>query len=434
MEKEISLLSEGERMTPIMQKIADLKSAITRYNRVSACEKCKIAFAYGIITFADEAIEKLEVYLDHLKHNVCYDALPLTMIKEWLENTNWIDKDERLYRELHNYAGKPLSAYNIVLGLNGVMFTDTLHMFKTIVERIRRILELLSEIETILKARTPELYENFYHNLRANYNEKEAVDFMDNWLSHSGIPTLKKFLSLRAQKIADFVNGDTLRCALDPSGIEWDDVDVESFKKQLPRSYPYEELFDEKYVIFCRTIRQKGNTIDPNYSCAGLFIFQHWNELTEEQINSIFYLDKMLELIHEEVQHQPEDYTRGQERCVIENHIRECIAQLMTERYGNEPLFNIQGHWQAVYRILVDKGYCRDSDFDGFDAFIRRVMPDMVNKPYKKDSVRNINKTSFNKPFDKWEYDPEEFATRKPYDWMVAVASRFIVIMEENGL
>ena len=76
MEKEISLLSEGERMTPIMQKIADLKSAITRYNRVSACEKCKIAFAYGIITFADEAIEKLEVYLDQLKHNVCHDALP----------------------------------------------------------------------------------------------------------------------------------------------------------------------------------------------------------------------------------------------------------------------------------------------------------------------------------------------------------------------
>jgi hypothetical protein len=61
-------------------------------------------------------------------------------------------------------------------------------------------------------------------------------------------------------------------------------------------------------------------------------------------------------------------------------------------------------------------------------------MPDMVNKPYKKDSVRNINKTSFNKPFGKWEYDPEEFATRKPYDWMVAVASRFIVIMAENGL
>ena len=72
-----------------------------------------------------------------------------------------------------------------------------------------------------------------------------------------------------------------------------------------------------------------------------------------------------------------------------EENIRQCIALLMEEMYGDEPLFNLQGHWQAVYRILVDKGYCRDSDFDGFDAFIRTVMPEKVNKPYKKDSVKS---------------------------------------------
>ena len=118
----------------------------------------------------------------------------------------------------------------------------------------------------------------------------------------------------------------------------------------------------------------------------------------------------------------------------LEECIRQSIALLMEERYGDEPLFNLQAHWQAVYRILVDKGYCRDSDFDGFDAFIRRVMPEEVNKPYKKDSVRNINKTSFNKPFDRWRYDPGDYGTRKPYDRMVAIARCFKEILEENGL
>ena len=118
----------------------------------------------------------------------------------------------------------------------------------------------------------------------------------------------------------------------------------------------------------------------------------------------------------------------------LEERIRQCIALLMTERYGDEPLFCLQGHWQAVYRILVDKGYCRDSDFDGFDAFIRRVMPEEVNKPYKKDSVRNINKTSFNKPFDKWKYDPDDYGTRKPFERMEAIARRFKEILEGNGL
>ena len=114
--------------------------------------------------------------------------------------------------------------------------------------------------------------------------------------------------------------------------------------------------------------------------------------------------------------------------------IRHSIGLLMEERSGDEPLFNQQSHWQAVYRILVDKGYCRDSDFDGFDTFIRRVMPDEVNKPYKKDSVRNINKTSFNKPFDRWKYDPDDYGTRKPFERMESIARRFKEILEGNGL
>ena len=114
--------------------------------------------------------------------------------------------------------------------------------------------------------------------------------------------------------------------------------------------------------------------------------------------------------------------------------IRHCIELLMLERYGDEPLFNQQSHWQAIYRILVDKGYCRDSDFDGFNIFIRSVMPEEVNKPYRKESVKNISQTDFGKPFEQWRYDPEISKTRKPFDRMVAVAQRFKQILEENGL
>ena len=122
---------------------------------------------------------------------------------------------------------------------------------------------------------------------------------------------------------------------------------------------------------------------------------------------------------------------KGEEQ---EERIKQSIALLMAEQYGDEPLFNLQGHWQAVYRILVDKGYCRDSDFNGFDIFVQKVMPDKVNKPYRRDSVRNINKTDFNKPFDRWQYDAETSGNRIPYNRMVAVASRFKMILEENGV
>lgn len=118
----------------------------------------------------------------------------------------------------------------------------------------------------------------------------------------------------------------------------------------------------------------------------------------------------------------------------VHRKIRQCILQLMEEKLGEELLFNQQNHWQAIYRILVDKGYCRDSDFDGFDVFILKVMPDKVNKPYRKDSVKNISRTDFSRPFAQWRFDPDTSKTRKPFDRMVAVAQRFRQILEEKGL
>lgn len=126
----------------------------------------------------------------------------------------------------------------------------------------------------------------------------------------------------------------------------------------------------------------------------------------------------------------------------IEEKIRLCIILLMNERIMvkknskdvEEPLFNLQNHWQAIYRILVDKKFCKDSDFEGFDLFITKVMPDKVNAPYKKSSVKQISQTDFNKPFEKWEYDAETSGTLKPFERMKAVAQRFLEILAEKGL
>ena len=126
----------------------------------------------------------------------------------------------------------------------------------------------------------------------------------------------------------------------------------------------------------------------------------------------------------------------------VYERIRDCIELLMQEKYsepvGNrtvvEPLFNQQSHWQAVYRVLADKEYCEDSDFDGFDVFIRKSMPDKVNKPYSKASVKQISQTDFCRPFREWKFDEETSKTRKPFDRMVTVAQRFLEILEENGL
>ena len=125
-----------------------------------------------------------------------------------------------------------------------------------------------------------------------------------------------------------------------------------------------------------------------------------------------------------------------------EEIIRLCITLLMNERFKvtkngklvEEPLFILQNHWQAIYRILVDKKYCKDSDFDGFDMFIKKVMPSEVNAPYKKSSVKQISQTDFNKPFTKWKFDAETSGTFRPFERMKAIAQRFLELLEEKGL
>lgn len=78
-------------------------------------------------------------------------------------------------------------------------------------------------------------------------------------------------------------------------------MDVEKFKKRLPHNYEYAQLFDDKFVIFNRTVKWDGDLVIPLYGCAGYFIFQHWEELTEGKVQAILRLDKMLELVNEDL-------------------------------------------------------------------------------------------------------------------------------------
>jgi hypothetical protein len=287
-------------VTPIMQKFDDLKCAIARYNRVTALsESPKIAFAYGIITFVNDAIKALEDYQNDLNRCECHDALAVNF-KELSDIDYWL-KDDPLRQEMHDYADKPLSSYGMTLGLNGVTFTDTLHIYRVIEEGIGQMIARLKQVETTLNTAPTELYLNFYRHLRAQYCEDQAVKDFSEWMMHSGKMSLCKLKSLQAQAIADYVNSGILTCCVEPSEEERSQVDIEAFKKQLPNSYPYEEWFDDSFTVFSRTIRWQGDILVPDYACAGLFIFQHWSQLTETDIHAIFHLDKTLELIHSEM-------------------------------------------------------------------------------------------------------------------------------------
>ena len=114
----------------------------------------------------------------------------------------------------------------------------------------------------------------------------------------------------------------------------------------------------------------------------------------------------------------------------------QCIVLLMEEKDGKgKYLFRSKSHWQAVYRIIVDRKLgVADGDYAGFESLAWKIEPPGCRIPFSPSALKQISKTNFTKPFQRWRYDPVYFKTRKPYDQMVTVAEKFIGLLEKNGL
>ena len=266
----------------------------------------KVSFSQCAYMTATTAIEELQAYIADLDRDICREPLCLDLDEMGSEDY-WMEKLSKLRSDMMELEEVPLLQRKLIWGYLGFYPWTTTEFYMGVEEKVMEVARLIRLVQQKMAEKPLSFYGKFYHDQRALYCEEPAVKDFKHWLSHSGIITLIKLKMLRAKKIADFINSGILRLALGSCDIEGDAVDVERFKKQLPRDYPCVKDFDALCIIFNRTVGWRGDILVPNYDCAGLFLFQHWAELTEEQINAIFYLDKMFELIHAELQHLPED-------------------------------------------------------------------------------------------------------------------------------
>ncbi|MBP5381182.1 MAG: hypothetical protein J6Y39_05585 [Bacteroidaceae bacterium] len=286
--------------------ILRLSEGMTVYGEVNRnFVPIKVSFSQCAYLTAITAIKELQAYIADLDRDICREPLCLDLDEMGSEDC-WKEKLAKLRSDMTELEEVPLLQKDLVWGYKGFFPNTTAEFYQGAEEKVMELARLISQVQQKMAEKPLSFYGKFYHDLRVQYCEEQAVKDFKYWQSHSGIPSLVKLKMLRAEKIADFINSGILRLALKSCDIEQDDVDVEQFKKQLPHDYACVKDFDVLCTVFSRTIGWQGDILIPNYNCAGLFIFQHWVELTEEQINAIFYLDKMLKLIHEEIQNLPE--------------------------------------------------------------------------------------------------------------------------------
>ena len=278
-----------------------LNQCLSVYNHLEKDDKdTLITFAMLIFVTSARSRQLARLYNDDLDRGECREMLGNDLDK--MSNAAfWMEKCTRLKHDMFAMSTSTMKEHGYECNIMGFRPETTADFYHAIKENLMVLTGLLSEADLKLSNAPLSLYGNYYRHLRKQYNEEQALNDYKNRLSHLGIITADKLKSLRALFIADFINRDTLNYAFEPSECERGKVDIETFKSQLPHTFEFRESFDDRLAIFYRTVSQEGDILVPNYDCAGLFIFQHWDELTQTDIHAIFYLDKMLELIHEEL-------------------------------------------------------------------------------------------------------------------------------------
>ena len=297
MNKEFRLIYDGHCMTPMIQKLQDLKDAFSTYNRVDPDPvEPKIIFGYSLNAFLKDAIRTLETSLNDIRNNNCRDAIPKN-IKELTKLAYWLDDDNHLEQEMYAFAEKPLNSYDLDFIPK---HKDTIELYNVIVEGLKQLIGLLLEIDEAVKAADEtELYLSFYRNLKAQYNEDEALDSFDDMMNNSGKITFGKLKMMQMQVIATFINGGTLDCA--PDTNYYDKVDVEFDTKIMPEEFTYTKDFMRGWAVINHSIEWKEDIVVPDYSCVGLFFNQRWDKLTDWNLKQVFFVDTLLAKIHEKM-------------------------------------------------------------------------------------------------------------------------------------
>ena len=416
----------------LTKMLLGLDTGMYHYSRLDKDEEdIDIVLAMSIYITSTLILEQLPDHLAALRRLGFLEVLDvdldlMTNVKFWMRNY-------KLKSDMEAMGDLPLRERGFEISYKGFKPETTLELYQAIERNIIKMVEMLTEVQRILTEAPVGLYENFYLSQKAAFDVKPVKARYKQWKREVGVVTPELLKDKEMQELVGLLTKKVMRYAKDPSYRESEQVDLEALKQYMVNGFEFPKEFPICYARFRRFIKE-GDTLQINYDSYGKYLHESFYKLSPDERRALIEFDIMLDLIHQDMP----KYDSAEMTASREEGIRDSIALLMKERYidqdKDEPLFNQRNHWQAVYRILVDKGYCTDSDFEGFDVFVKRVMPAEVNQPYKKDSVRNINKTDFNKPLDRWQYDPASFRTRKPYERMVAVATRFKAILEEKGL
>ena len=113
--------------------------------------------------------------------------------------------------------------------------------------------------------------------------------------------------------------------------------------------------------------------------------------------------------------------------------IAEALSKLLQCRTPDgRYLVTRKVHWQAIFRILVDRGIYPDgTDYRGFCCYIEEVFPTAEWRvPLSYQSLKGISRTMYVRPFAEWRYDTVYGINLQAYERMYCIAATLNELLE----
>ena len=113
--------------------------------------------------------------------------------------------------------------------------------------------------------------------------------------------------------------------------------------------------------------------------------------------------------------------------------IAEALSKLLQCRTPDgRYLVTRKVHWQAIFRILVDRGIYPDgTDYRGFCCYMDKACPTGGYRvPLSYLSLKNISRTMYVRPFAEWRYDAVYGISRQAYERMYRIAATLNELLE----
>lgn len=293
-------LNDEETSSSICGVISGLDEFTSAYNYMPTKDLYShFHFALNYITRLRRYNQKLREYSEELDHGECKDVFCVE--REMMKREYWEKGGDFKYNL--SILNVKLKDDTIVLPLIQANGLSTFDEFTQSIEKgFNEFVLLLNGIKKKLVNAPMSIYGNYYQQQKARINKEDIISAYEDWKMNVGKLTFASLKTKQTVLVADFLKKNVLRYANKPTKKELSQVRMDLIEDNIPWDYEIPNDFNIQCAKFRCFDSWKGDIIRLDYGSWGKYLFQHYNEMTDDERYAFIELDIMLELINQDLE------------------------------------------------------------------------------------------------------------------------------------